>query len=366
MFNNFGITGANILKQAESEKKALHHPYVGTEHLLLAILLVDEEMSNYLKGYNSITFDRGLYKLSQFFDEEVLTYESTNILTTGKVPDDCDSLIIFTPEKDFDDITTKAIQEYIKKGGNILWLNSAKMDNKVDFKNVNKILAEYGVNPFELGVIYETSQNNTFLGYPTFFQGQLQSTDITKDIESNSGGVVFFTGTKININSDKLDDLKVEETDIIKTSDTAYYTTDLTGKMDTKKDTQGPFTIGAELVKTIKEKDENDENSSAVESKLVIYGNDVFVTDTVLTYTNQSVPIYTIDMLNNADVVLNSVGELTNKEENITIRRDYSDAQTTFTPTDGQKDIIVKIIFVVPVAIIALGIIVWIVRKNRK
>ena len=52
MFNNFGITGANILKQAESEKKALHHPYVGTEHLLLAILLVDEEMSNYLKGYN--------------------------------------------------------------------------------------------------------------------------------------------------------------------------------------------------------------------------------------------------------------------------------------------------------------------------
>ncbi len=51
MFNNFGVHVANIFKTAERERYALHHPYVGTEHLLLSILLCDEEMANYLKSY---------------------------------------------------------------------------------------------------------------------------------------------------------------------------------------------------------------------------------------------------------------------------------------------------------------------------
>ena len=38
MFNNFGFIGSKILKDAEEERKNLSHPYVGSEHLLLAIL----------------------------------------------------------------------------------------------------------------------------------------------------------------------------------------------------------------------------------------------------------------------------------------------------------------------------------------
>ncbi len=56
MFNNFGLIGANLFKKAEAERFALHHPYVGTEHLLLAILATDKEMSAFLKEYN-LTYD---------------------------------------------------------------------------------------------------------------------------------------------------------------------------------------------------------------------------------------------------------------------------------------------------------------------
>lgn len=38
MFNNFGFIGSQILKDAEEERRSLSHPYVGSEHLLLAIL----------------------------------------------------------------------------------------------------------------------------------------------------------------------------------------------------------------------------------------------------------------------------------------------------------------------------------------
>ncbi len=57
MFNNFGFIGSNILKEAEKERMALSHPYVGSEHLLLAILKSDTELKNKLSEYN-LTYKR--------------------------------------------------------------------------------------------------------------------------------------------------------------------------------------------------------------------------------------------------------------------------------------------------------------------
>ncbi len=52
MFNNFGVHVSNIFRGAEKERLELRHPYVGTEHLLLSILKLDKEMSEFLKSYN--------------------------------------------------------------------------------------------------------------------------------------------------------------------------------------------------------------------------------------------------------------------------------------------------------------------------
>lgn len=51
MFNNFGVHISNIFRCAEQERFTMHHPYVGTEHLLLAILKCDREMALYLENY---------------------------------------------------------------------------------------------------------------------------------------------------------------------------------------------------------------------------------------------------------------------------------------------------------------------------
>ena len=52
MFKNFLEDVVGILKGSEEERYNLRHPYVGTEHLLLSILKIDEEMANFLKKYN--------------------------------------------------------------------------------------------------------------------------------------------------------------------------------------------------------------------------------------------------------------------------------------------------------------------------
>jgi len=52
MFNNFGFIGSKILKNAEQERYNLSHPYVGSEHLLLAILKSSSELKKKLNEYN--------------------------------------------------------------------------------------------------------------------------------------------------------------------------------------------------------------------------------------------------------------------------------------------------------------------------
>ena len=50
MFHNFGFEVSTILEMAEKEREELRHPYVGSEHLLLAILKNDSEVSSKLQS----------------------------------------------------------------------------------------------------------------------------------------------------------------------------------------------------------------------------------------------------------------------------------------------------------------------------
>ena len=64
-------------------------------------------------------------------------------------------------------------------------------------------------------------------------------------------GAIFLYPTKINVDEEKLEDLNVEKTELIKSSDTTYFTKDITGSKSKDKDEQGSFILGAKMVKTI-------------------------------------------------------------------------------------------------------------------
>ena len=307
----------------------------------------------YLTGYTSYSFGRGLSSFSKYLNDEVLTYEELNLLNTQTVPEDCDTLIIMTPEKDFDKTVADAIINYIKKGGNILWLNGAYAE-KMELTNANMVLAEFGIKDFDVGIVYETNQKNTILGYSACFLPEIEETDATRDVYK-SAGVTFLYATKINVDTDRLGELNVEEKKLIHSSNTTYFTSDLTGAAS-QNDEKGEYVLGVEMDKKI------DDNTT---SKLILYGNDLFVTDYAITdgAGNNSYMIY---LYNNADLALNSIAYLTNNDQDLTIRKNYSDSETKFTATDAQKSLIMKVIFIVPAIIIVIGIIIWIRRRNRQ
>ena len=314
----------------------------------------------FLQGYSDdFSLSYNMKYLNVYLSNEVNEVGNLDILNTGKVPDDCDTLIICTPTKDFDDIATNAIIDYINSGRNILWLNAAE-GSETNFSNVNKILALYGVNPFTPGYIYETDSSKMLAQTPYIIMPDISNSKVTKSF-ANGAGVRFITATKINIaDSETLSNLKVEKNDILTSSDTSVFRTNFTNQTYSKAegDIDGGFTVGAELIKTITDANE-ESGTSAVKSKLLIYGENNFITDYPI---SNSTPI--IILGHNKDLVLNSIAYLVDREEDITVRK--STGTVTYTATEEQDTIIKAVIFAVPVIIIFSGIIVWILRRRKK
>ena len=335
---------------------------IAEERLTSAIMSVtaDEVPKVYfLEGYSDFSLSSNMSYLKAYLQNEITEVETLNILSTRNIPDDCDTLVITTPSKDFDDIATTAITDYINKGGNILWLNAA-IGNAVELPNVNKILALYGVNPFEVGVIRETDSSKMMYNSPDLIMPDLGYSDITEDLYSN--GVIFASPTKININEDELENLNVEETVLASTSENAYFRNDF--KNDsltaTEGEETGTFTVGAELKKTLTEANE-ETGEEAKTSTLIIYGDNNFVSDYKLI---DDLEYAAVQLAYNKDLVLNSLAYLSDREEDITARK--STGTVTYTATEQQDTIVRVIIFAVPIVIILIGLIVWQKRRRKK
>lgn len=337
---------------------------VAEEKLTAAIKSVAvEELPKvyFLSGYSSFSLTNGMQYLSMYLENEVNEIETLDILSKGKIPDDCDTLVIATPEIDFDDIATNAITDYINKGGNILWLNAAMAQNK-ELTNVNKILAMYGINPFEVGIIRETDSSKMVSNSPDLIMPEIQYSDVTSKIY-DSEGVIFINATKINVASDEeLETLNVTKTELIKTSENAYFRTNFENSTNAAQsgEEQTSFLVGAKFDKKITEKNEETGEEEII-SKLIIYGENYFISDYQLTQTTQT-PM--VAYRQNKDLVLNSIAYLSDREEDITVRK--STGAVTYTATEQENRIILTVITAVPLIIIATGIIIWIKRKKQK
>lgn len=337
---------------------------VAEEKLTAAIKSVAvEELPKvyFLSGYSTFSLTSGMQYLNMYLQNEVNEVNTLDILSEGKVPDDCNTLVIASPEKDFDDVATNAIIDYINKGGNILWLNAAMAQSR-ELANVNKILAMYGVKPFEVGIIRETDSSKMVSNSPDLIMPEIQYADATNKLY-DSEGVIFINATKINTaDDDTLDTLNVTKTELIKTSENAYFRTNFENSADAAQqgEEQASFLVGAQFDKIISEENE-ETGESRVESRLIIYGENYFVSDYQLTQTT-STPM--VAYRQNKDLVLNSIAYLSDREEDITVRK--STGSITYTATEQENRIILAIITIVPLLIIAVGIAVWTKRRRKK
>ena len=322
------------------------------EKLTNAILYVISEKiptAYFLEGFTDYSIDNDMRFLSIYLENEITEYKTVNTINTGKIPEDCDVLIITKANADFDDITTNAIINYINNGGNILWIDDVITEN-TQYANVNKILALYGIKPFDVGFVNETDSNKMMYTSSSIIVPEVQYNTITRNIVAP----IFFGTTKINFVSDKeLEDLNVTKTVLLQASSTSYFKTDFdTNKTNNDEYEQGPFVVGAELVKKI---------SEDKTSKLIIYSDNDFISDYTASSSSNTPFIAYPD---NHNTAVDSIAYLADRQVDIIIRKDTN--TTTYTATEQQNNIIQTVIFAIPVAIIFAGVLVWQHRRRKK
>lgn len=307
-----------------------------------------------LTGHEEYSTNTYLMSLKTYLELENYQVKSLDLLVEEKVPEDCEAIIISSPRKDFTGLEADKIKDYINQGGNILWMNDV-MSATDPIPNIQSVLDLYGVTINQEGLIIEQDTSKMVMQTPDAILPNIEYSEITKELTSE-GKVMLLDSSKLSfVEDNKLEELKVTKTDLLTTSEKAFFRKDLsTSSMEaTGSDEVGKQVLGALLEKRI-----NDDTTS----KLVVYANNAFATDAKLKIQSQEVS--TIYLYNNLDLALNSVAYLAKAEDQISIRKNIE--VVSYTATETQNNIVMAVIFGVPVLIILAGIVVWQLRRRKK
>ena len=325
------------------------------EALTNAIIEVTTEAKAKVYFMDSHTLFKNTYfaTVEKAIEDDANEVEYIDLLVAGKVPDDCNLLVITTLKEDITKAEEDYIVDYINKGGKILFLCGETSDGK-SLPNFDEILAMYGIS-LKGGTILEGNQNRMLAGYPDIIVEDVKSNTLTNNINM-SLRVALVDATPITIDEEKLEELRVEYEALITTSESSFIRTNfnISSSSRTSLDSEeNSYTVGVFATKTI------DENTK---SKIILYSNAIFVTETPIQLGDYAHIIS--GLYNNYDVVANSVLYLNEKQDIITIRKNYD--RVTFTTTQSQESIVKLVIFTIPVLIILTGIFVWVVRRRKE
>lgn len=325
---------------------------------ILDVTIENRPKIYFLEGHSKYT-ETGLATLQTAISEEANDVENLDLLANTKMPEDCDVLVITTLAEDLTDLERDEILKYIKNGGEILLLQDpgVTVSENYNLPNFQKILDEYGIT-IENGIIIEGDAERMIQGAPNFIiNGVTTDSSITKNAGMNISACFINAGRIEFETPEKMEELGADVEYLTAASSDAFYRTDLSVTSASKTDSDEDMTsstTGAIITKKI-----DDEK----ESKLVVFSNAVFATDTRIQVAT-GYYIYAIELYNNKDILLNSISYLTEREDNITIRKNVE--ITTYTVTEQEHRVILTIIFAVPIAVIILGIVVWQVRRRKK
>jgi len=270
-----------------------------------------------------------------------LELKTLNLVSLAAVPDDCDCVLITTPEKDISSDEAEKLLAYLKNGGKLMYVSYFGYTLEAKHTNLSSVLEYYGVTAGE-GFIVEGSTENHLTGYPYFLIPNYGEHEIVSALK----GYYMVMGYSQPIL--KKDDARatLTITPLLTTSSKAYTKLDVNAETLEKAegDTEGAFNIAV----MVTEKAENGKETQ------IIWVNSPALVNESLDYFGA-----------NSAMFLNSFNYMCGREESISIpAKQYEN--TSLSLTEAQSAIWTAIFAVIlPVAVVVTGFVVWF-RRRRK
>lgn len=328
---------------------------------ILGITSSEKPKVYFLTGHNEYKISE-MSTIKTYLGNESYTTDTLNLVSAGTIPEDCNLLAILNPSNDFTENETQAIKDYINKGGNILLTSDINEKSISENPNLQSILDLYGATVQNNGYIMESDSKKIASNYPNIIMPEVSSSSsITSEIYTDGYLLMPYSGRVTFKSDEELEKLNVTKENLINSSSSSLFITDLSTSVSqaAKNAEQGENVISAVATKTVKEAEGENE---AVKSKLLVIANTVFASDYTVDGVSTTYPISYIG--NNKDFMLNSISDLTKKEDKIKIRKDMS--TSTYAPSQQQNIIVLSIVYAVPVLIILIGIFIGMYRKRKR
>lgn len=274
---------------------------------------------------------------------ENITVKELSLLTETEVPKDCSVLLISGPKNDLAPLECDALRAYLERGGKLMLLTDFV---KGGLPNLQNLMENYGVS-YHNGVVLEGNSKYCAWDYSYYLLPDIGTHTITSPLISNGYSIILPVASGLTVQENLREGLTVDA--LLNTSDTAYCKpagTAMTTYDKEEGDENGPFSIGAAISEPL-------ENGG--ETQIVWYTSSQLLDDTVNSWVGGA----------NRDLFLNSLGWMNAQETAISIRG-KSLAESYLTVPNGTAGLLSAVLIVlIPLAVLAVGVVIVIRRKRR-
>lgn len=335
----YQFNGENLLANAIS--------YVTTDVLPKAYRLTSEGEANLASN------------IEQALTDGNVELDELDLLRSESIPDDCDCLMIISPQQDLNDNTTKVVKEYLSNGGHLMVVSDFLGDGKV-LKNLNEVLKDYGV-AVDQGIVYEDDADYINGNSRTYCMPKMISTDVTLSLVEDNLTSIFMPVTQ---SIKELDDKRpsVDVKSILVSSDSAYLKSEVEKAETSEKeegDVSGPFDLAVAVTDSKDNIDEETEDQEEAEknvtnAKLVVYGSSSIIDEQI---SQSYAPC-------DALLFAASMGWLCDSQDSLEISS-KSLTEVTVSLTDQDVSIWSFVYISIPVVVILGGIVITVRRRYR-
>lgn len=269
-----------------------------------------------------------------------MTLTELTLLKESAIPEDAAAVIINAPTSDFSEDDAEKVTTYLENGGKALIVTSYEHKNLTNFES---ILEAYGISRID-GIVMENDASYYYNGIPYYLLPEVEYSSYTSSVSGKYIFAPYSEGFSYDTESEE-----IGYTPLLTTTDQAVSKVDAAGASTSKLeegDIAGPFTVALTAEKTVGE----------VTSQIVVAGSlDLFTDSADAVVSGSNAAMFT-------DCITVMAGE---GEQNTAIPvKEYTLSNITVTSITAILGGLAASIFV-PVLLIAVGVIIWVVRRKR-
>ena len=293
-----------------------------------------------LEGHGESTLAGNMATL---VNKDNYTVNTLNLMSSDQVPEDCDALMLISPQSDITERELEVITDYLENGGSMIIFSDYL---NIDTPNFDTLLLTYGLE-LSNGIVIEREGANYYAGgYYHYLMPNLESHDITNSLIDAAQAVMLPYAEGISESEAHRSTLNVSP--LLSTSSSSYSKPagfQMTTFEKEQGDTDGPFWVGAAV----------SEETASGETKLVCFSSSTMLNDTVDSSVSSG----------NSNLFLSALGWLCDYEQSMSIHAKSVDSETLLIAAEDVNRWTVIMIAALPAAAIFIGAYVTLSRRKK-